>query len=484
VTVPITLAANATSWDERRNRLIPGGQGDRYLSPILAHLPDTAVISRQPRPASVNFYMNHRDRYQRGCWRGEHASVQGSHGLASKGYRDAAICVDFTHVAAPGPALAEEIARSGVPRSKIRILGYAKLDPIHNGEVASPWPERDGRIRVLWAPTHGGGSEAHRAGNPDAPGAAATTWWHRDALLSLLDSDRFLVMEAPHPRHSPRRQATLGQYVAADVVIADGGSTMYEAWCVGLPVVFADWLTAARNLTRADGRLLEHRVYAQQIGWHALAAGELADAVGDAARLGISPAEVAFAEEVIPTEYRGSGGKRHAEFLLELADGPPRRLLVRPVTSEVPVKFVSAKYPTLDLSNKPGLHGVRFVDGFCEVSRPNAISILQSPWWQRRGVRIATDEDLRVLPPGRAATAEPAVAEVPATVPDLPQDSQLDGDVPQGNAEEVLAWVGDDPDRARQALDAEQARDKPRTGVAAKLTKLAGAAPAPTEVPA
>jgi hypothetical protein len=50
-----------------------------------------------------------------------------------------------------------------------------------------------------------------------------------------------------------------------------------------------------------------------------------------------------------------------------------------------------------------------------------------------------------------------------------------DGDgVPDGTAAEVRAWVGDDPGRAAAALMAEQRRDKPRTTLAAELSKLAG----------
>lgn len=313
----IVLCANGTSWDDRG--LIPGGQGDRYLSPILEHLPqDAAVISRQPRQKSINAYMNHRGLYDATANRGERASVMISHGIADKTYRAGLHVKTYTHVVVPGPALAATVVASGVPPEKVHQLGYPKLDPVHRGEVASPWPERDGRVRVLWAPTHGGGSERHRRGNPSAPGAAATTWWHRTELLSLLDLDRFLVMMAPHPRHHPQHQATLAEYVGADVVLADGGSTMYEAWCVGLPVVFADWLTSQRNLSRARGATVEARVYREQIGRHATRAPEFAALVDEAAAAGQTAAEVAFAAEVLPVEYRGLGGKLHAELLLEL----------------------------------------------------------------------------------------------------------------------------------------------------------------------
>lgn len=321
MTAPIVLAANSTSWDEERDELIPGGQGDRYLRPILDALPEgAAVIARQPRPGAVNACMNHREIYAPRCWYGEHASVQLSHGIASKGYRQPSNCSTFTYIAAPGPALADEIIQSGVAASRVKVLGYAKLDPIFRGEVESPWPERDGRVRVLWAPTHGGGSE--RFPSPQSPGAGATTWWRRDEVLGLLDPDQVLVMEAPHPRHSPGRQATLAQYVGADVVIADGGSTMYEAWCVGLPVVFADWISGERNLTRANGTLLESRVYREEIGWHARQRGQFARLVSEAAAAGISDVEREFAEQVLPSELRGRGGQLHAELLLELADAP------------------------------------------------------------------------------------------------------------------------------------------------------------------
>lgn len=49
------------------------------------------------------------------------------------------------------------------------------------------------------------------------------------------------------------------------------------------------------------------------------------------------------------------------------------------------------------------------------------------------------------------------------------------GGVPDGTATDVIRWVGDDPARARQALDAEQAKgDDARSTLVAKLGKLAG----------
>lgn len=51
-----------------------------------------------------------------------------------------------------------------------------------------------------------------------------------------------------------------------------------------------------------------------------------------------------------------------------------------------------------------------------------------------------------------------------------------EGEVPGGTADEVLAWVGEDRERATRALQAEQGRDKPRTTLTTQLEKLAGLA--------
>jgi len=49
--------------------------------------------------------------------------------------------------------------------------------------------------------------------------------------------------------------------------------------------------------------------------------------------------------------------------------------------------------------------------------------------------------------------------------------------VPDGTAADVLAWVGDDHDKAAKALEAEQAREKPRSTLVAALEKLAAREP-------
>lgn len=61
------------------------------------------------------------------------------------------------------------------------------------------------------------------------------------------------------------------------------------------------------------------------------------------------------------------------------------------------------------------------------------------------------------LPPGDDDTADP---------------DDADGPPVEGTADDLLTWVGGDPGRARLALDAEQAKDKPRTTVVKRLAAL------------
>lgn len=58
--------------------------------------------------------------------------------------------------------------------------------------------------------------------------------------------------------------------------------------------------------------------------------------------------------------------------------------------------------------------------------------------------------------------------DVPGAAKDTDEDK-----VPEGSATVVLEWVGSDPARAQAALDAEKARNQPRTGLTAALEKIA-----------
>lgn len=52
-------------------------------------------------------------------------------------------------------------------------------------------------------------------------------------------------------------------------------------------------------------------------------------------------------------------------------------------------------------------------------------------------------------------------------------------EVPDGSTAEVLAWVGEDKDRAQRALDKENAGSRPRTTLVKPLAEILAAGDAP-----
>lgn len=86
---------------------------------------------------------------------------------------------------------------------------------------------------------------------------------------------------------------------------------------------------------------------------------------------------------------------------------------------------------------------------------------------------------VRILEDDRPEQDEPATDVQDPEVEDVPPDANghadEDGDAPDADATaaDVVAWVGEDPDRAAQALEAEQAREKPRSTLIKQLSRIA-----------
>lgn len=70
------------------------------------------------------------------------------------------------------------------------------------------------------------------------------------------------------------------------------------------------------------------------------------------------------------------------------------------------------------------------------------------------------------------ATDAPVTASEEKDAPESVEESTEPQGVPDGPAAEVLQWVGDDKDRAKEALEAEEAGQK-RVGLTKKLKELA-----------
>lgn len=84
---------------------------------------------------------------------------------------------------------------------------------------------------------------------------------------------------------------------------------------------------------------------------------------------------------------------------------------------------------------------------------------------------VSTHSPVEPLDDDARALLEPPAEEQDSGGPEEPP-AELDIDA---TAKEVLAWVGDDPERAAEALAAEQAKDSPRSTLVKQLEKLAAA---------
>lgn len=195
-----------------------------------------------------------------------------------------------------------------------------------------------------------------------------------------------------------------------------------------------------------------------------------------------------------------------------------------------PMLFRSEKYPNYHVPNIR----VQFKDGYAEVTNRSAISYLGGVFMARRGIRQATpqeaeayaarltepvedeiqEQDSQVLDADSAGQQEPqspietpadteqgeavqdevtgvvdaeALADVETVTvgsdgepSSFGADVERDGDadltaaVPDGTADDVMAWVGDDTERARAAFEVESGRTKPRKTLLAKLENLTG----------
>jgi hypothetical protein len=105
--------------------------------------------------------------------------------------------------------------------------------------------------------------------------------------------------------------------------------------------------------------------------------------------------------------------------------------------------------------------------------------------WRRRGsscqyklakCKVSTETMTQRWLDSLEEPPEPETVELPeedAVEPEPEDEDTVEMEpVPEGTAAEILEWVEGDIDRAQAALDAEQAKDKPRVGLTADLEKI------------
>ncbi len=281
----------------------------RALSdPIIKALPEgVAGYTASPQPGiNLRFFSSYRIEQQGKATIGPE-DIFYSHGIGDKNYWIGKRIAEYSKAFVPGPVWEKRMRDTGYT-GEIFIVGYTKLDPLFNGEYTRA--ERT-RPYVVWAPTHGYVNK--NKGRSSYP-----------QCMELIHEipDEYETKIALHPTSKLKEQndknPTMQELLDADVVIADGGSTIYEAWALGKPVIFPDWICKDDILNHFEPGNLEYEIYNRGIGYHARNMDHMNRLIKKAIKHGITPGEEEFIEGIFPKALRGKSGKTAAAALLEL----------------------------------------------------------------------------------------------------------------------------------------------------------------------
>ena len=274
-------------------------------NPIMKHLPDSGFEMTPGLNWNLRFFSEMRINQL-----GKHPvgpkDVFMSHGIGDKDYWIARRIAGFRHALVPGPAWKERILQGGYI-GEVHVVGYTKLDPIFQGE----YDKTDyGKPCVVWAPTHG---YVHKHKGRSSYPECLT-------LIEMIPSD-YETRMALHPTSrmkTGKQDVTMQELVDADVVIADAGSTLYEAWAIGKPVIFPDWICKRDVLAHFKPGNLEYEIYSKGIGYHAKDMSHLISLIDIALQDGMKDTEIEFMEQVFPHRLRGKAGQAAATALQEI----------------------------------------------------------------------------------------------------------------------------------------------------------------------
>jgi hypothetical protein len=278
-------------------------------NPILKYFsPKEAGFSMRPLPGksynalNIRFFNSTRIK-QNGKTQVGERDIFYSHGCADKQYWVGKRIKDFKYAFCIGKVWEDRMRSTGY-KGEIIHIGYPKLDPIWNGEVEQNKIEANGKPYISWLPTHG---YSHKnRGRSSYP-------WCLDLIRDIDDIYyKKLGMHPTSKKHNGiKHKPTFQELVDSDVVIADAGSTVYESWMLGKPVIFPDWICkkSILNHFKDDPNNLEYKIYKNSIGYHAKDMKDLNRLIEKALINGIDKNAKEFINEICPVEYRGNSGK-------------------------------------------------------------------------------------------------------------------------------------------------------------------------------
>lgn len=290
------------------------GVQEQLLGLIDSQLPGPPPTRGAHLPGALNFCLFIRPQ----------ADVVMSHGVADRNYlwtRDARgqrIANQRSHLLVPGQWLKRRLLASPsiqLGRDQVHVVGWPRLDVLAS-QLRPPSSRRmrdarlrEGRPRVLWAPTHDGRTRGEA-------GLSTSSFPAFGNYLSALS--RFAWVDVSvHPRNRTDRTPTGASLPMSDVVVADPGSTAYEAWALGKPVIFPRWLLTERIAERLPDSAEAH-IVSERIGYHPESFDEFVDIL----RAGpvVGPEVQAFMDDYLEPAYFGRSSARVAEVLTRLAE--------------------------------------------------------------------------------------------------------------------------------------------------------------------
>lgn len=276
-----------------------------FINPILPHLKCKYQTANEAYNDAVNVIFFTED----GVFKEINAdktngiNVFMSHGIADKNWRTFARTDKFDYVFTSGDLWKEKLIKQGMNPDKILINGYTRLEETYKKQDTYEKKCKDKKT-ILFAPTHNNYYDN-------------ICIYDRYADLMELVKDKYNVLISNHPHNKDSRQITSDEYLEADVVIADFGSTIYEALSLDKPVVFLDYLVGNTICEKSNGSF-EQYIYMNKIGYHASDINDAVFLIDEAINCGVDRISIEFINGILPKELRGNSGIITAKYLMEI----------------------------------------------------------------------------------------------------------------------------------------------------------------------
>ena len=190
----------------------------------------------------------------------------------------------------------QEFKHIGVNKNKLHICGSGKIDYLF--ELQKQIPEEENTI--CFAPTHNNGIWKTTSSYPK--------------MLDYFDNNKYNFIISPHPFNAKNYIPSTESLCRSKVVIADSGSTIYEAMILGKPVIFPDFLVrkGIHNIFRGS---LEDEIYEKQIGYHIINSNNIDNIIEKALNEGVLENQKDFINENYDFSILGKYGEMTVDVI-------------------------------------------------------------------------------------------------------------------------------------------------------------------------